>query len=84
MSALFSGSVSSHDGKRAFPGATSDEIEDLARLDPANELLEGTLHGARVGALSAEASGLLQEFLIEHKICTFHTHSVAAIIGQLQ
>jgi hypothetical protein len=84
VSALFSGSISSHDGKRAFPGAASDEVEDLPRFDPANELLEGALHGARVGALSAEASGLLQKLLIKHKICTFHTHSVAAIIGQLQ
>ena len=53
------------------------EFEDLPRLDPADEQLEGSLDGLGVGALTSKAERVFEKMLVKRKTCTFHAYSVA-------
>src|SRR5512132_2435123 len=63
-------------GELAFPQPASGEIQDTARLRTENEVSQRTLDGPRIGALSAQERGLLEQTLIKHKIRTFHVYRV--------
>src|SRR5450756_1138734 len=72
--------VAPHLPQIPFPEAGSGELENPPCLDALHEVLESAPHGPRERSLTSEASRLLQEMLIKHKICAFHMSSVARTV----
>src|SRR6266540_6508814 len=68
--------VCPHCRQIALPEAASPQIKDAMGLDPANVVLQGSLHDAGIGLFAAQTGGLLEQLLIEHKICTFHVFNI--------
>lgn len=64
--------VFSHLSKITLPEPRMAQQEDLARLDPTDELLQSQIHSLRVGSLLPEPQSLLQQIFVKHKTRTFH------------
>jgi hypothetical protein len=68
--------VVAHRGEIPVPEPGPGKLEDAIRPHPPDELLERATDRRRVRALTAELDRLLEEMLIEHKICAFHAHTL--------
>jgi uncharacterized protein len=68
--------VAAHEAEIAMPEPGSGQVEDLPRLDPAHEILEGAFDRTRICALAGQPGGFLEQMLIKHKICAFHVFIV--------
>ena len=60
----------------SLPQTRAGQFQDLPRLGAPDEFLQRSLDRSRVGSLAAQPNGLLEQSLVKHKICTFHTHEV--------
>src|SRR5437867_4418650 len=61
--------IPAHVRQVSFPEAGTGQLEDSAGLRPAHVLLECPVDSSGVGSFAAQAQCLLQQLLIEHKIC---------------
>src|SRR5258706_9872378 len=68
------GTVATRVSEAALPEPGSGELEDAVRAYAPHEILQRSGDSGGVGTLTAELHRFLQQMLIQHKICTFHTH----------
>lgn len=68
--------VAPHFREVSLPQPSSGQLQDSTRLRSPNEVLEGLVHGGGKGSLTTQPGGLFQQFLIKHKIRTFHVYIV--------
>ena len=68
--------VFANDRQVALPQAAAGEIENPAGLQALDELLERAFDRPRVRPLATQLDRLLEQLLINHKICAFHVYSV--------
>src|SRR4029453_6802421 len=62
------------DRQLPFPQPGPGQLEDPAGLGATDEVFERALDRTRVGPFAAQSRSLLQQVLVQHKICPFHTH----------
>src|SRR5438105_1524317 len=73
--------VLADDRQVAFPGARARQVEDPARLRPADEVLHRALDRARIRALLADLQRFLEKGSVEHKICALHVYMMPRPTG---
>lgn len=71
--------ISPHLLERAVPEPGPRELEDLTGSRAADVVFEGAVDRAGIGSFAADPGGFLQQFLIQHKICTFHVSSMTPL-----
>lgn len=68
--------VAAHRGQIALPQPRTGELQDATGSRPPDELRERPIDRSRVRPLAADLQGVLEQLLIKHKICAFHTYKV--------
>lgn len=74
------GRVVPHHPEIALPKAAAAQVEDAPGLHTPNEIVERAADHSRVGPLTAEALGLLQQLFIEHKSGTLHVIRMTSMV----
>lgn len=69
-------SVVSHLAQIPLPETGAPEFEDPAGPGALHEVQKGPVDHCGHGAIPAEPECLCDEFLVEHKTCTFHMYSM--------
>lgn len=68
--------VAPHFREVSLPQPSSGQLQDSTSLRSPNEVLESPVHGGGKRSFTTQTGGFFQQFLIKHKICTFHVYIV--------